>query len=85
VREKHRAALDSIGTEVPQHDRLCELNVVEQVTHVCQTSIVQGAWSRGQPLAVHGWIYGIGDGLLKDLEICITSAAELRIHLSTPE
>ncbi len=85
VREKHRAELDSIGTEVLRHDRLCELNVVEQVTHVCQTSIVQGAWSRGQSLAVHGWIYGIGDGLLKDLEICLTSAAELRGHLSTPE
>jgi carbonic anhydrase len=85
VGEKHRAELDSIGTEVPRHDRLCELNIVDQVTHVCQTSIVQGAWSRGQPLAVHGWIYGIGDGLLKDLEICITSAAELRAHLSTSE
>ncbi len=85
VREKHRAELDSIGTEVLRHDRLCELNVVEQVTHVCQTSIVQGAWSRGQPLAVHGWIYGIGDGLLRDLGICITSAAELRAHLSTSE
>jgi len=85
VREKHRSELDSIDTEVLRHDRLCELNVVEQVTHVCQTSIVQGAWSRGQPLSVHGWIYGIGDGLLKDLEICITSAAELRAHLSTSE
>jgi carbonic anhydrase len=85
VREKHRSALDSIGTEVLRHNRLCELNVVEQVTHVCQTSIVQGAWNRSQPLAVHGWIYGIGDGLLKDLEICITSAAELRVHFSTSE
>lgn len=85
VREKHRSELDSIGTEVLRHDRLCELNVVEQVTHVCQTSIVQGAWSRGQPLSIHGWIYSIGNGLLKDLGICITSAAELRGHLSTPE
>jgi carbonic anhydrase len=59
--------------------------VVEQVTHVCQTSIVQGAWSRGQPLSIHGWIYSIGNGLLKDLGICITSAAELRAHLSTSE
>jgi carbonic anhydrase len=85
VREKHRAELDSIGTEVLRHDRLCELNVVEQLIHVCQTSIVQGAWSSGQPLAVHGWIYGIGNGLLKDLGICLTGAAELRRHLSTPE
>jgi carbonic anhydrase len=85
VREKHRSELDSIGTEVLRHDRLCELNVVEQVTHVCQTSIVQGAWSRGQPLSIHGWIYSIGNGLLKDLGICITSAAELRAHLSTSE
>jgi carbonic anhydrase len=85
VREKYRVELGSLGSEVLQHDRLCEFNVIEQVVHVCQTSIVQGAWSRGQSISVHGWIYGIGDGLLKDLGICLTSAAELRRHLSTPE
>jgi carbonic anhydrase len=78
VREKHRPALDSLATEDLRHDRLCELNVNEQLIHVCQTSIVQGAWTRGQSLSVHGWIYSIGDGLLRDLGLCITSAAELR-------
>ena len=50
-------------------DRLCELNVVEQVSNVCRTSIVQDAWARGQALAVHGWIYGLHDGLLHDLNV----------------
>ncbi len=50
-------------------DRLCEFNVIEQVNNVCHTSTVQDAWSRGQSLQVHGWIYGITDGLLKDLEV----------------
>ena len=78
VREKHRAELESLASEVLQHDRLCELNVIEQLIHVCQTSIVQGAWSRGQSLSVHGWIYSISDGLLRDLGLCITNATELR-------
>jgi hypothetical protein len=78
VREKYRAELESLGSEVLQHDRLCELNVVEQVVHSCKTSIVQGAWKRGQPLSVHGWIYSISDGLLRDLGLCIASPAELR-------
>jgi carbonic anhydrase len=48
-------------------DRLCELNVLQQAEHVCRTTIVQDAWSRGQQLAVHGWIYALQDGLLRDL------------------
>ena len=58
-------------------DRLCELNVVEQVLSVGRTTIVQSAWSRGQELAVHGWIYGISDGLLRDLDLTISSSVEL--------
>ncbi len=77
VREKYRKIIEALGSEELQHDRLCELNVVEQVYNVCQTSIVQNAWSHHQPLAVHGWIYNISDGLLRDLGICITSAADL--------
>ena len=50
-------------------ERLCELNVVDQVQNVCRTSIVEDAWARGQPLSVHGWIYGIHDGLLRDLNV----------------
>ncbi len=76
VQEKYGKIIDALGSEELQHDRLCELNVVEQVRNVCQTSIVQNAWSRGQSLAVHGWIYNISDGLLRDLGICISSAAE---------
>jgi carbonic anhydrase len=67
VRDRHRAALDAIAGEAPREDRLCELNVVEQAWNVCQTTVVLDAWQRGQPLAVHAWIYGIDDGLLRDL------------------
>jgi carbonic anhydrase len=77
VRAKHRAQLDALPTEARRHDRLCELNVIEQVVNVCETTVVRGAWSRGQALAVHGWIYGLGDGLLRDLGMCVTGEAEL--------
>lgn len=58
-------------------DRLCELNVIEQVKNVANTTIVQDAWRRGQPVSIHGWIYDISDGLLRDLGACISSTAEL--------
>ena len=58
-------------------DRLCELNVIEQVTNVSSTTIVQQAWKRGADLSVHGWIYNIENGILKDLDACITSIEEL--------
>ena len=72
-----RAKLEALPTEEQRHARLCELNVIEQVTHVCRTTIVRDAWLRGQKLAVHGWIYGVGDGLLRDLSMCVTAEAEL--------
>jgi carbonic anhydrase len=59
------------------HDRLCELNVVEQVVNVCHTSIVRDAWERGQSLAVHGWIYGLRDGLLRDLGTSVAAPNEV--------
>lgn len=68
---KHQQELNALSDEVQRLDRFCELNVLEQVQHVCQTSIVQSAWQRGQSLAVHGWIYGLHDGLLKDLGVTI--------------
>ncbi len=77
VRARHRAELDALETEEQRHARLCELNVVEQVAHVCQTTVVRDVWLRGQVLAVHGWIYGVGDGLLRDLGMCVTAEAEL--------
>ena len=79
VRWKHRDQLDELHTEAEQHDRLCELNVVEQVVNVAQTTVVRDAWSRNQPVAVHGWVYGLRDGLLRDLGMVITSAEELPV------
>lgn len=76
VREKHDAQLRALP-EAERHSRLCELNVVEQAMNVCETTVVQDAWRRQQPLTIHGWIYGIGDGLLRDLGICVSDAAEL--------
>lgn len=58
-------------------DRLCELNVIEQVNNVCNTTIVQNAWKNGADLSVHGWIYGIDNGILKDLDMCISSKEQL--------
>jgi carbonic anhydrase len=67
VRDRHRAALEQYADAESRLDRLCELNVIEQAHHVCQTSIVRDAWRRGQPLTVHSWIYALRDGLLRDL------------------
>jgi carbonic anhydrase len=72
VMHAHEAQLSSIEDEARRLDRLCELNVMEQVLNVGQTTIVQSAWARGQELSVHGVIYGIGDGLLRDLRIRVT-------------
>ena len=77
VRWKHQAQLDRLETEEQRHNRLCELNVIEQVVNVSQTTVVRDAWSRGQALAVHGWIYDLSDGLLRDLGMCVTGEAEL--------
>ncbi len=77
VRRKHQAQLDTLETEALRHSRLCELNVIEQVVNVSQTTVVRDAWARGQALAVHGWIYAIRDGLLQDLGICVTEEADL--------
>ena len=78
VRWKHQAQLDVLDNEQRRHDRLCELNIIEQVVNVSQTSVVREAWARGQALAVHGWIYDLRDGLLRDLEVCVTAEAELK-------
>ena len=69
----HQTKIDAIQNEIEKINLLCELNVVEQVTNVCQTTIVQRAWKAGQELAVHGWIYNIEDGILKDLNVRVTS------------
>ena len=77
VRLKHQEELDSQPDEATRFDRLCELNVVEQAYNVCHTTIVQDAWARGQELTVHGWIYKIQDGLIRDLKISISSRDEI--------
>lgn len=71
VHDEHLARIEDESKRV---DRLCELNVIEQVVNVSRTTIVQTAWQRGQELAVHGWIYGLQDGLLRDLGISVDSA-----------
>ncbi len=80
VRDDHGAYL---GTVLPakQHDALCELNVIEQVRHVAQTSAVQDAWERGQDLTVHGWVYGVHDGFLRDLSSSISNAEHMDAQL----
>ena len=70
VHSKHASSVDQLP-EAHRHDRLCELNVLEQVTNVCQTYVVQDAWQRGEQLTVHGWIYGLKDGLMHDLGITV--------------
>jgi carbonic anhydrase len=77
VHHKHEDTLRRIADEKGRWDRLCELNVMEQVRNVCHATIVQAAWERGQPLAVHGWIYSIRDGLLRDLNVSTTRRAEI--------
>ncbi|WP_072390553.1 carbonate dehydratase [Hyphomicrobium sp. CS1GBMeth3] len=74
---RHRAELDGIADLKTRADRLCELNVIEQVKNVCHTTIVQNAWSSGRPLSVHGLIYGLHDGLLRDLAVRVTNSDQL--------
>ncbi len=78
IRQQHQPLLEKAGTERKASDRLCELNVIEQVANVCQTTIARDAWERGQELEVHGWIYGLEDGLLSDLKTTVSGPAEAR-------
>ncbi|HVT74363.1 MAG TPA: carbonate dehydratase [Lacunisphaera sp.] len=77
VRDKHEGCLCRLPDEADRHAKLCELNVVEQVANVCSTTIVQDAWARGQRLDIHGWIYGLKDGLLRDLSTTITGPKQV--------
>jgi carbonic anhydrase len=78
VAMKHAALLEEVELESLRHARLCELNVIEQVTNVCQTTIVQDAWARGQDLTVHGWCYSLLDGRVNDLELGVAGPDELQ-------
>ena len=77
VRDRHQAQLVALASDEARIERLCELNVVDQVRHVCETTIVRDAWRRGQALTVHGWIYDVHDGLLRDLGCTASNAEEL--------
>lgn len=74
VYQKHRELLSAWDNSHQQLDRLCELNVIEQACNVCETTVVQQAWANGQDLKVHGWIYGLSDGLINDLEFNASNA-----------
>jgi carbonic anhydrase len=77
----HKKQIDALDNKTDKLDLLCELNVIEQVANVCHTTIVQNAWASGQELAVHGWIYRVSDGILKDLDVCTTGTHEIaKIH-----
>ncbi len=81
---KYRNEVNAIEDEHERQDYMCELNVLEQVTNICYTSIVQNAWRRGQQLAVHGWIYDVKDGLLQDLDITIDNLEQIPdVYLSS--
>ena len=77
VYSKHEKSLSKISDDKSRLNRLCELNVMEQVYNICHTTVVQEAWQAGQELSVHGWIYGIDNGLIKDLNLCISSQEEI--------
>jgi carbonic anhydrase len=77
VANKHAAALAAVDAE-HRADLLCDLNVIEQVENVCQTTVVQDAWERGQALQVHGWLYGLKDGRLHALDLAIDSLFALQ-------
>ena len=76
VHAKHADILEPLS-EHDRYNRLCELNVLEQVTIVCQTDVVQDAWKRGQKLTIHGWIYGLKDGLMHDLGVTVDCLDDL--------
>lgn len=80
VQEKHQDFLSQLEDKNKLHNYMCELNVIEQMVNVCKTYSVQDSWSAGHSLSVHGWIYGLNDGLLRNLSDCFTSQDEITPH-----
>lgn len=76
VKDKHRERLEAVRNDEARLDLFCELNVIEQVQNVCGTTVVRDAWSRGQDLSVHGWVYGLKDGLVREVQTPVTSTEE---------
>jgi len=77
VQHRHLDQLSPLADDDARVDRLCELNVMSQVANVCHTTIVQNAWSRGQELSVHGWVYSLKDGLLRDLKCAVSGPDQI--------
>lgn len=77
VRKKHSVLLEQSENDEDRFQRMCELNVLEQVLNACQTTVVQDAWDRGQDLTVHSWVYGLKDGLVRDLGLSVSSNGEI--------
>ena len=77
VRNKHRGLLEAVAEGEVREDRLCELNVIEQAMNVCETTVIRDAWARGQDVRVHGWIYGLKDGLVRNLRMEASGENEL--------
>ena len=77
VYHRHRQELDAIEDETERVNKLCEYNVLSQLENVCHTTTIQNAWARGQELQVHGWIYSVRDGLIRDLRTTVTAADQL--------
>lgn len=77
VAQKHAALLDEVELHAMKHARLCELNAIEQVVNICQTTVVQDAWARGQELSVHGWVYSLLDGRVRNLGMDVASPQQL--------
>ena len=80
VIQKHSPLLEHWESETDRGNHLCELNVIEQVANVCKTTVVRDAWERGQKLTVHGWIYGMKDGLVRDLRTSASTLEEARCN-----
>jgi carbonic anhydrase len=76
IRRRNQEAFDRLPSTKARWDRLCELNVMEQAIAVSQTTIIRGSWAQGREIAVHGWIYDLSDGRLRDLEVTVTSVDE---------
>lgn len=78
IHRRRREELAAITDLNARCDRLCEMNVIEQSANLCHTTVVQEAWARGQHITIHGWIYSIANGLLRDLGVCLSSRADVR-------
>ncbi|MCI4567088.1 carbonate dehydratase [Lysobacter sp. CFH 32150] len=77
VAQKHMALLEEVELDSLRHARLCELNAIEQVVNVCQTTVLQDAWARGQQLSVHGWVYSLHDGRVRNMGMDVASPEQL--------